>query len=538
MPRKNFKNIGALQSYEYLAGVIVGSPDADDDTCTVLIGASEYEDVPIFYHCDPDAAERENGAIVGAASGFSDSDNVIILEEKGGDKLFVIAHIDGARHCHSGFMLCIKLWDYDNSEYQYLYYNVYQGTAYNILSPVDGSQITQPFTDADLTALGTDHASVISYNGLDNYTGPEAPRCISNPTSSDPAPIAILSDGDDFEAPIYSWDDDETTQRLADEVDCTPNGDGTFIKHVHYWWLYTNDASTSGSANFGDSFSYLNNDYQGSTTYAGEKTVVNCYQQGFEYYSNADTCSAVSAPVCPTSVSEYTVIYDANGYVKLYASGNLNPVTKILNFLPGSNVNKDDSKLVDLLLVNKSYGISMFHDYLTDDDNVDSSCSASMTKFSGDSDSLAGAELDEEFRVADIEIDHSLARIFVAPISEQIYYAEILRMLSGITTVSETGAAALTELKKNTVMLSDILYGGPCSYNEITGEYDVLFSNSNLSATDLSGVYSFFGTTQAARITEANENMGDFFDGDDTLYWDQYLDKVGIKIHAAYDMGE
>jgi len=123
MPRKNFKNIGELQGYEYLKGVITDDPDLDADTCTVKIKDSdgndtEFEDTPIFYHCSEDAEEREdNGAIEGAAFGFVKDDEVIVLKQRQGapghdgepasePKIFVIGHLSGIAPC-----CFIEPWD-------------------------------------------------------------------------------------------------------------------------------------------------------------------------------------------------------------------------------------------------------------------------------------------------------------------------------------------------------------------------------------------------------------------------------------------
>ena len=100
MPRKNFKNIGELQGYEYLKGVVT-AVDFDLDTCTLTIGEAGYSSVPIFYHCSDDEIELENGAIEGGSLGFAVDDEVLVLKQRDGleDKIFVIGHVDGARHC-------------------------------------------------------------------------------------------------------------------------------------------------------------------------------------------------------------------------------------------------------------------------------------------------------------------------------------------------------------------------------------------------------------------------------------------------------
>jgi hypothetical protein len=112
MPRKNFKNFGDLQQYEYVPGVI-DSIDGEADTCSVTIGENSYSDIPIYYHCLPDSPLRDNGAIEGAAAGFVAGDLVVVLRQRisesmAGDfeqKLFVIGHIGFARRCLQGLLV-------------------------------------------------------------------------------------------------------------------------------------------------------------------------------------------------------------------------------------------------------------------------------------------------------------------------------------------------------------------------------------------------------------------------------------------------
>lgn len=154
MPRKNFENIGDLQGYEYLKGVITDDPDTDTDTCTVRVkvvageaedGSVSYEDhefenTPIFYHCEEDSAEREdNGAILGAAAGFAINDEVIVLKQRPGldDKIFVIGHLGGIKSCEcfvepfDGPLVTTK-WPWDHS-YEFFGYGTY---------PPDNSEIS------------------------------------------------------------------------------------------------------------------------------------------------------------------------------------------------------------------------------------------------------------------------------------------------------------------------------------------------------------------------------------------------------------
>jgi len=117
MPKKNFKNIGTLQGYEYVAGVI-DSIDGGNDTCGLTVGEDTFEGVPIFYHCHPEAEERDNGALEGAAGAFAVGDDVIVLKQRKPDKigdtqiddvlkLFVIGHVGEKRHCAGNMILIV-----------------------------------------------------------------------------------------------------------------------------------------------------------------------------------------------------------------------------------------------------------------------------------------------------------------------------------------------------------------------------------------------------------------------------------------------
>ncbi len=107
MPKHKVDNLGDLQKYVYLRGVITAI-DSDNDTATITIGGSQYSDALIYYHCGPDAAKRENGAITGGASGFAEQDEVIVMariESAGGgySKLWVVGHTDGVKKCSAKY---------------------------------------------------------------------------------------------------------------------------------------------------------------------------------------------------------------------------------------------------------------------------------------------------------------------------------------------------------------------------------------------------------------------------------------------------
>ena len=75
--------------------------DRSNDTANIkLEDGTEYQDVPIFYHCNPDAEERGNGALVGAAQAFSLNDEVIVRFEDG--LPLIVGRSEGVRSCATG----------------------------------------------------------------------------------------------------------------------------------------------------------------------------------------------------------------------------------------------------------------------------------------------------------------------------------------------------------------------------------------------------------------------------------------------------
>jgi len=168
MPKKNFKNFGEMQGYEYLKGVI-SSVDGDTDTCALSINGAEHKTVPIYYHCSEDAEEISNGAIEGSAAGFAEDDEVIVLKQREGleNKIFVVGHIDGARVCGSGLMVFPFSYRVGYAE---TYWKVVQVdvrgivTEYPLENP-DGVSglITQPFNQFDqVYSL----SAIFAYNNL------------------------------------------------------------------------------------------------------------------------------------------------------------------------------------------------------------------------------------------------------------------------------------------------------------------------------------------------------------------------------------
>lgn len=88
--------------------------DGGEDTAKIEIvdkdgnGTGEImEDVPIFYHCDPDVEEKDNGALEGASSAFSIDDEVFIKFE--GDSPVIIGRKDGLKSCVKNlFVFCFQ----------------------------------------------------------------------------------------------------------------------------------------------------------------------------------------------------------------------------------------------------------------------------------------------------------------------------------------------------------------------------------------------------------------------------------------------
>jgi hypothetical protein len=97
MPTHDFKDIGDVLAFDVLKGTIA-SIDSANDTCMVSVGGTIL-DALLFYHCKPDSVMRDNGAIEGAAAGFSVGDEVIVLRRFDDSVIKVIGHTDGIRSC-------------------------------------------------------------------------------------------------------------------------------------------------------------------------------------------------------------------------------------------------------------------------------------------------------------------------------------------------------------------------------------------------------------------------------------------------------
>lgn len=97
MPTHDFNDIGDVLGFELLKGTITAL-DTAEDTCIVTVGGQTVNAL-LFYHCQPDSIMRDNGAIEGAAAGFSEGDEVIVLKKNDGSSIKVIGHTDGIRRC-------------------------------------------------------------------------------------------------------------------------------------------------------------------------------------------------------------------------------------------------------------------------------------------------------------------------------------------------------------------------------------------------------------------------------------------------------
>ena len=109
MPTHDFKDIGDVLAFDVLKGTIA-SIDSANDTCMVSVGGTIL-DALLFYHCKPDSVMRDNGAIEGAAAGFSVGDEVIVLKRHDNSVVKVIGHTDGIRRCSSGILYIFYIAD-------------------------------------------------------------------------------------------------------------------------------------------------------------------------------------------------------------------------------------------------------------------------------------------------------------------------------------------------------------------------------------------------------------------------------------------
>lgn len=113
-PKLNHENLGSIQKTAYLTGIIT-AVDSGNDTVD-FTGTGKCPDAtacPLFYHCEyevgEEPAQRSNGALEGAASAFSDGNEVIvqceILDSTTYKPLYVIGFVGKAKQCGFRFKL-------------------------------------------------------------------------------------------------------------------------------------------------------------------------------------------------------------------------------------------------------------------------------------------------------------------------------------------------------------------------------------------------------------------------------------------------
>jgi hypothetical protein len=105
MPRYEHENWGSVQNHTFMKGTITSVNSSDDTADVTVEGAQNGTDTPIFYHCDPDSEERNNGAIEGAAGGFSVDDEVIVMVTVDGEPVRILGLVDGIRECTAYLLL-------------------------------------------------------------------------------------------------------------------------------------------------------------------------------------------------------------------------------------------------------------------------------------------------------------------------------------------------------------------------------------------------------------------------------------------------
>lgn len=134
MPKLNHNTFGCIAKTVYLPGRILKVYPEDEDHADSIWDTADVEfastfsphgdiwqNVPIFYHCRDDVTERPNGALVGAADGFDEGDQVIIMAHLATSKItdvagnprqfesaMVVGHKDGPKICRPGwiFLFC------------------------------------------------------------------------------------------------------------------------------------------------------------------------------------------------------------------------------------------------------------------------------------------------------------------------------------------------------------------------------------------------------------------------------------------------
>jgi hypothetical protein len=106
MPTHDFSDVGDVLNYEVVQGTIK-TIDSAADTCVVTVNGKDLSAL-FFYHCEHDSPERSNGAIQGAASGFSINDTVCVLKKIKANpsinEVKIIGHTDGVKRCSGNYI--------------------------------------------------------------------------------------------------------------------------------------------------------------------------------------------------------------------------------------------------------------------------------------------------------------------------------------------------------------------------------------------------------------------------------------------------
>jgi hypothetical protein len=538
MPRKNFENIGTLQDYEYLKGVITDTPDTINDTCTVQIKVAgkdtngsivlrdvEFPATPIFYHCSEDAVERENGALEGAAAGFAQDDEVIVLKQCTGTSpnIFVIGHIDGIKRCGFHIIIGFQLWNWSTNANDYVYWCPETQQQYELLSPIDDTILTQPFSDSSLSSLGTTHQEVLEYNNLWN-------KIISSIRTAD------MLQGENSNASLaYPDPGIKTSEKLHDKITC---GTPFYFEEEEKWcfpttgsYCYQDTETATGVFVPGvtpDPLVYRENDFIASASMSGIKITKTGRIQGFYHINCAGSCSPVGAPDFDNS---YHAIEqkDTSFYIKQY----LRYFSSYLVALSGSVTNKDDSTILDLALIE---GNSSINSTVDQEDEEDASYSNSMsliatiTSFNGHTESKsysAGNSLPIIFT----------PQVFYSPyLSSRFYggynyktdtyfflYIELIGLLLGNETF---------ERSSNKILLNSFCHiSKTCNYTLY--KYTLVFAPENFTSVNIDSVYTLFGTTKAAReaaaITQTDAYIALYRDN----WYKHLLRDAGLQVYKV-----
>ncbi|MBW2094208.1 MAG: hypothetical protein JRI80_04900 [Deltaproteobacteria bacterium] len=98
MPRYTHDNLGDVLNHAY-CNAVVEAVHSSDDTADIQLNGGQWDNIPIFYHCTPDAEKRGNGALLGASSAFHEGDRVIVMVDDGNVPVRVVGFVDGIKQC-------------------------------------------------------------------------------------------------------------------------------------------------------------------------------------------------------------------------------------------------------------------------------------------------------------------------------------------------------------------------------------------------------------------------------------------------------